>query len=78
MSISIREMKKKLKNELEGGTFVNDSAYEALRKYADGMLTLVCMETARVFRESDDRKVTDSHVMLAVLQMEGVEQVDTN
>lgn len=78
MSISIREMKKKLKNELEGGTFVNDSAYEALRKYTDGMLTLVCMETARVFRESDDRKVTDSHVMLAVLQMEGVEQVDTN
>ena len=71
-------MKKKLKNELEGGTFVNDSAYEALRKYTDGMLTLVCMETARVFRESDDRKVTDSHVMLAVLQMEGVEQVDTN
>ncbi len=71
MSISIREMKKKLKNELDVGTFVNDSAYEALRKYADGMLTLVCKETAKVFKESDDRKVTDGHVLLAIVNMEG-------
>jgi len=71
MSISIREMKKKLKNELDVGTFVNDSAYEALRKYADGMLILVCKETAKVFKESDDRKVTDGHVLLAIVNMEG-------
>lgn len=64
-------MKKKLKNELDVGTFVNDSAYEALRKYADGMLTLVCKETAKVFKESDDRKVTDGHVLLAIVNMEG-------
>ena len=71
MSISIREMKKKLKNELDVGTFVNESAYEALRKYADGLLTLVCKETATVFKESDDRKVTDGHVLLAIVNMEG-------
>ena len=74
-------MKKKLKNELEVGTFVNDSAYEALRKYVDGMLTLVCIETAKAFKSSDDRKVTDGHVMLAVIevhQMEGGDFDDTN
>ena len=78
MSISIREMKKKLKNELEVGTFVNDSAYETLRKYADGILMLVCSETARVFTESDDRKVTESHVLLAIISLEGGEDIDSN
>jgi len=78
MSISIREMKKKLKNELEVGTFVNDSAYDALRKYADGTLTLVCKETARIFSESDDRKVTDGHVLLAIISLEGGERLDSN
>jgi len=78
MSISIREMKKKLKNELEVGTFVNDSAYEALRKYSDGILTLVCRETARVFAESDDRKLTEGHVLLAIISLEGGEDIDSN
>ena len=71
MSISIREMKKKLKNELEVGTFVNNSAYEALRKYVDGLLTLVCMETAEQFLESEERKVSEEHVVLAIIAIEG-------
>ena len=78
MSISIREMKKKLKNELEVGTFVNESAYEALRKYVDGMLTLVCMETAETFKESKDRKVTEGHVLLAIIAMEGGDKDDVD
>ena len=78
MSISIREMKKKLKNELEVGTFVNNSAYEALRKYVDGLLTLVCMETAEQFLESDDRKLTEGHVLLAIISLERGEDIDSN
>ena len=70
MSISIREMKKKLKNELEAGTFVNDSAYKALAEYTDIFLTLVCQETAIIFQESEDRKLTDEHVSLAILEVE--------
>ncbi len=70
MSISIREMKKKLKNELEAGTFVNDSAYKALAEYTDIFLTLVCQETAIIFKESEDRKLTDEHVSLAILEVE--------
>ena len=78
MLISIREMKKKLKNELEVGTFVNESAYEALRKYVDGMLTLVCMETAEIFKESEDRKVTEGHVLLAIIAIEGGNKDDVD
>tara|TARA_Y100001937_G_scaffold116551_2_gene168643 strand:+ start:1490 stop:1696 length:207 start_codon:yes stop_codon:yes gene_type:complete len=63
-------MKKKLKNELEAGTFVNDSAYKALAEYTDIFLTLVCQETAIIFKESEDRKLTDEHVSLAILEVE--------
>lgn len=55
MSISIREMKKKLKNELPNGTFVNDEVYHKLREAADIHLTNLCKEIALAFSESDDR-----------------------
>jgi len=71
-------MKKKLKNELEVGTFVNASAYVALSKYADSLLMLVCKETAKVFAESDDRKVNEGHVILAIIALEGSEDIDSN
>ena len=69
MSISIREMKKKLKNELEVGTFVNDSAYKALAEYTDNFLTLLCKKTKSIFEESEDRKLTSEHITLAILEV---------
>ncbi len=55
MTISIREMKKKLKNELPVGTFVNDEVYQKLREAADEHLTNLCREIALAFAESEDR-----------------------
>ena len=55
MTISIREVKKKLKNELPVGTFVNNSVYEKLREASDMHLTNLCKEIALAFSQSDER-----------------------
>jgi len=73
MSISIREMKKKLKNELEVGTFVNDSAYKTLAEYTDNYLSILCRATASIFDASEDRKLTKEHVNLAMMTIMGYE-----
>ena len=66
MTISIREMKKKLKNELPVGTFVNNDVYIYLQEAVDKYLSDLSKVITLIFTESEDRVLKENHVTEAL------------
>jgi len=64
--MSIREMKKKLKNELPIGTFVNNDVYIYLQEAVDKYLTDLSKVIALTFADSDSRILKENHVTEAL------------
>ena len=75
--MSIREMKKKLKNELPVGTFVNNDVYVCLQEAVDKYLIDLSKIIALMFSDSEDRILKKQHVTEAVVLL-GTERYYSN
>ena len=69
MIISIRTMRKELKKKLKYGTYISSDIYPEIEKYMKWCLVELNVEIAKNFEESNDRKVTKTHVEKALLKL---------
>ena len=69
MIISMRTLKKEMKNNLERGTYVNSDTYVEIEKYMAHRLEEVIHMSIREFNNSNDKKLNKSHVQRAVINL---------
>lgn len=69
MIISIRMMKKALKKTLNEGTYISADTYPRMEKYMQYQLTKLVTGIREEFIDSNDRKVTQTHVDRAVFKL---------
>ena len=69
MIISMRTLKKEMKNNLERGTYVNSDTYVEIEKYMAHRLEEVINMTIREFNNTDDKKLNKHHVQRAVISL---------
>ena len=67
MIISMRTLKKEMKNNLERGTYVNSDTYVEIEKYMAHRLEEVINMTIREFKNSDDKKLKKHHAQRAII-----------
>lgn len=69
MIISIRMMKKALKKTLNEGTYISADTYPRMERYMQYQLIKLVTGIREEFIDSNDRKVTQTHVDRAVFKL---------
>lgn len=69
MIISMRTLKKQMKNNLERGTYVNSDTYVEIEKYMAHRLEEVINMTIREFKNTDDKKLKKQHAQRAIISL---------
>ena len=69
MIMSMRTLKKEMKNSLERGTYVNSDTYVEIEKYMSHRLEEVINMTIREFKNTNDKKLTKVHAQRAIINL---------